>query len=41
MTRDGRLTEEGWQQLQRLVDALRELQAASADHETRIADLEP
>jgi hypothetical protein len=35
------LSDSDWQQIQRLIDALREMQALLADHETRITDLEP
>ena len=38
---EGRLTADGVELLQRLVEALREQQTTTADHEARIEALEP
>lgn len=38
---DGKLTPEGMQLFLRMVEAIRALETTTADHETRIAALEP
>jgi hypothetical protein len=39
--KEGRVTQEGWAEIDRLIRAIRELQETAADHETRITTLEP